>query len=85
MTIKPFFSMFMSITRSIVGNHEAADAYARISHRNLVEPGLFTRALSGCDSDLADVRCGVVDPEIITEFRYKLFGVFRGAGFYIHS
>lgn len=35
--------------------------------------------------DLADVRCGVVNPEIITEFPNKLLSVLRGAGFNVHT
>ncbi len=37
------------------------------------------------DSDLAGVRCGIVDPEIVAEFPNQLFSVLWGAGFNIHS
>ncbi len=36
------------------------------------------------DSNFAGVRCGIVDPEIVTEFSDKLFSVLRRAGFNLH-
>ncbi len=36
------------------------------------------------DPDLADVRCGVVNPKIITELPNQLFSILRRTGFNIH-
>ncbi len=48
-------------------------------------PDLDSAPCLAYDPDLADVRCGIVNPKIITELPNKLFSILWGAGFNTHS